>query len=152
MNNDYNNNNYNNNNSNNNYNRNNNGNNNNDRNNKKGPRVGITVLGIIIAIVITYLVVSFVKSCIKKATTKEISYSRFLELIDENGISSVEYSSDQITIVPKEQPVSGLTVKYYTGYIYDEDVFNKLKSMDGVEITASFFLNYLWHQDRKSVV
>ena len=135
MNNDYNNNNYNN--SNNNYNRNDNGNNNNDRGNKKGPRVGITVLGIIIAIVITYLGVSFVKSCIKKATTKEISYSRFLELIDENGISSVEYSSDQITIIPKEQPVSGLTVKYYTGYIYDEDVFNKLKSMDGVEINRA---------------
>ena len=135
MNNDYNNNNYNN--SNNNYNRDNNGNNNNDRGNKKGPRVGITVLGIIIAIVITYLGVSFVKSCIKKATTKEISYSRFLELIDENGISSVEYSSDQITIIPKEQPVSGLTVKYYTGYIYDEDVFNKLKSMDGVEINRA---------------
>ena len=135
MNNDYNNNNYNN--SNNNYNRDNNGNNNNDRGNKKGPRVGITVLGIIIAIVITYLGVSFIKSCIKKATTKEISYSRFLELIDENGISSVEYSSDQITIIPKEQPVSGLTVKYYTGYIYDEDVFNKLKSMDGVEINRA---------------
>lgn len=135
MNNDYNNNNYNN--SNNNYNRDNNGNNNNDRGNKKGPRAGITVLGIIIAIVITYLVVSFAKSCIKKATTKEISYSRFLELIDENGISSVEYSSDQITIIPKEQPVSGLTVKYYTGYIYDEDVFNKLKSMDGVEINRA---------------
>ena len=67
----------------------------------------------------------------------EISYSRFLELIDENGISSVEYSSDQITIIPKEQPVSGLTVKYYTGYIYDEDVFNKLKSMDGVEINRA---------------
>ena len=135
MNNDYNNNNYNN--GNNNYNRNDNGNNNNDRGNKKGPRAGITVLGIIIAIVITYLVVSFAKSCIKKATTKEISYSRFLELIDENGISSVEYSSDQITIIPKEQPVSGLTVKYYTGYIYDEDVFNKLKSMDGVEINRA---------------
>ena len=130
MNNDYNNNNYNH--SNNNYNRDNNGNNNNDRGNKKGPRVGITVLGIIIAIVITYLVVSFVKSCIKKATTKEISYSRFLELIDENGISSVEYSSDQITIIPKEQPVSGLTVKYYTGYHNNEGLLRIFRTSEAL--------------------
>lgn len=108
-------------------------NNNSGNNNKKGFRNSVIVV-IIVAILLTYVAVSLFKSCIKNATTKEISYSQFLEMIDNNEIQSVEYSSNKIYIVPKDQPVSRITVKYYTGYIYDEKVFEKLKSMEGVEI------------------
>lgn len=109
------------------------GNNGNNGNNKKGFRGSVIVI-VIIAILLTYVAVSLFKSCIKNATTKEISYSEFLEMIEKDEIQSVEYSSNKIIIVPKEQPVSNLTVKYYTGYIYDEEVFEKLKTMEGVEI------------------
>lgn len=109
------------------------GNNGNNGNNKKGFRGSVIVI-VIIAILLTYVAVSLFKSCIKNATTKEISYSEFLEMIEKDEIQSVEYSSNKIIIVPKEQPVSNLTVKYYTGYIYDEEVFAKLKTMEGVEI------------------
>ena len=109
------------------------GNNGNNGNNKKGFKGSVIVI-VIIAILLTYVAVSLFKSCIKNATTKEISYSEFLEMIEKDEIQSVEYSSNKIIIVPKEQPVSNLTVKYYTGYIYDEEVFEKLKTMEGVEI------------------
>ena len=114
-------------------NQNNNGNNgNNGNNNKKGR--GSVIIVVIVAIILTYLAVSLFKSCVRNATTKEISYSEFLEMIDKNEIKSVEYSSNKIYIVPKEQPVGRLTIKYYTGYIYDESVFEKLKTMEDVEI------------------
>lgn len=116
---------------------NNRGNNNGNNNNKRGLRPGHIIIGLIIAIVITYLGVTFFRSIFKKYTSTEISYSAFLDMIDKDEITAVEYSSSKIVITPKKQPVSGIKMTYYTGYIYDEDTFNKLKTLDGVEVSAA---------------
>ena len=116
---------------------NNRGNNNRNNNNKRGLRPGHIIIGLIIAIVITYLGVTFFRSIFKKYTSTEISYSAFLDMIDKDEITAVEYSSSKIVITPKKQPVSGIKMTYYTGYIYDEDTFNKLKTLDGVEVSAA---------------
>ena len=115
---------------------NNRGNNNGNNNNKRGLRPGHIIIGLIIAIVITYLGVTFFRGIFNKYTSTEISYSAFLDMIDKDEISAVEYSSSKIVITPKKQPVSGIKMTYYTGYIYDEDTFNKLKTLDGVEVSA----------------
>ena len=116
---------------------NNRGYNNGNNNNKRGLRPGHIIIGLIIAIVITYLGVTFFRSIFNKYTSTEISYSAFLDMIDKDEISAVEYSSSKIVITPKKQPVSGIKMTYYTGYIYDEDTFNKLKTLDGVEVSAA---------------
>ena len=116
---------------------NNRGNNNGNNNNKRGLRPGHIIIGLIIAIVITYLGVTFFRSIFKKYTSTEISYSAFLDMIDKDEITAVEYSSSKIVITPKKQPVSGIKMTYYTVYIYDEDTFNKLKTLDGVEVSAA---------------
>lgn len=116
---------------------NNRGKNNGSNNNKRGLRPGHIIIGLIIAIVITYLGVTFFRSIFNKYTSTEISYSAFLDMIDKDEISAVEYSSSKIVITPKKQPVSGIKMTYYTGYIYDEDTFNKLKTLDGVEVSAA---------------
>ncbi|MCM1308470.1 MAG: ATP-dependent zinc metalloprotease FtsH [Butyrivibrio sp.] len=105
--------------------------------NRRGIRPSHIILGLLIAIVITYLGVTFFKSCYNKATTSEISYSAFLKMIDNDEIEAVEYSSSRLVITPKKQPVSGLKMTYYTGYIYDEETFSKLKGLEGVEISAA---------------
>ncbi len=112
-----------------------NGGSNNNNNNKKGPKFNQVLVVIIAALIITYFGATFLKSCVRNATSKEISYTRFLELIEEKAIESVEYTSDTIIIIPKEQPQSGITVEYYTGYIYDEEVFKTLKA-EGIEMSA----------------
>lgn len=114
-----------------------NGNNGNNGGNRRGIRPGHIILGLLVAIVITYLGVTFFKSCYNKATSSEISYSTFLKMIDDGEIESVKYSSNRIVITPKKQPVSGLKMTYYTGYIYDEETFSKLKETEGVEISAA---------------
>lgn len=121
---------------------NNNGRNNNNRggngdNNKRGIRPGHIIIGLIIAVVITYLGVTFFKSVFNKYTTTEISYSSFLEMIDNDEIEAVEYSSSKIVITPKKQPLSGIKMTYYTGYLYDEETFAKLKEADDIEISAA---------------
>ena len=102
--------------------------------NKKGFRLGNMLFILLIAIIVTYFGSTFIKSCYKKYTTSEISYSEFLDMIHMNEIASVTYSSSKIVITPKEQPVKGVTLTYYTGYMYDEETFEALKSNTDIDV------------------
>lgn len=106
-------------------------NDNNDK--KKGPGLGGILLFILIAGLITYFGVTFLKSCVKNATSTEISYTKFLEMVDKNEIEKIEYSQSRITILPKDS--EGARVTYFTGYIYDEPTFEKIKEK-GIEMKA----------------
>ncbi len=112
----------------------NNNNNNKEDKNKKGFRLGNMIFILLIAILVTYFGSTFLKSCYSKYTTSEISYSEFLSMIEKDEIASVKYNSSKIVITPKEQPVKGVTMTYYTGYMYDEATFELLKSMDDIEV------------------
>ena len=105
-----------------------------DDKNKKSFRLGNMIFMLIIAILVTYFGATFVKSCYKKYTTSEISYSKFLDMIALDEIESVTYSSSKIVITPKDQPVKGVTITYYTGYMYDEATFEQLKSNTDIDV------------------
>ena len=105
-----------------------------DDKNKKGFKFGNMFFLLIIAILVTYFGATFFKSCYKKYTTSEISYSEFLDMIALNEIEAVTYSSSKIVITPKEQPVKGVTMTYYTGYMYDETTFEALKSNTDIDV------------------
>lgn len=86
------------------------------------------------------------------STSAEITYSQFLELVEDDGVESVEFSSDRIKITLKpdynfskddtsdklqqyyfKNTGEHLTVTYYTGYINDDELLPLLKAHD-VEI------------------
>ena len=92
---------------------------------------------LILAALVTYMGVTFFKSCYNKYTSTEISYSKFIEMIEKNEIKSVKYGSSKIVVTPKEQPVKGVTLTYYTGYMYDEETFNALKASDEIEVVVA---------------
>lgn len=102
----------------------NNGSNDNNDKNKKPNKTKHTIIIIAIALIITYLAVSCAKSVYEDYTTKEITYSRFLTLIDEGKVDSVEFTSNKIIITPVDQPFPGAT--YYTGYIDNDDIYKIL--------------------------
>ena len=104
---------------------------------KKGFRLRSLIMILILAALVTYMGVTFFKSCYKKYTSTEISYSKFIEMIEKNEIKSVKYGSSKIVVTPKEQPVKGVTLTYYTGYMYDEDTFNALKASDDIEVVVA---------------
>ena len=86
-----------------------------DNKDKKGFRLGSLIMILILAALVTYMGVTFFKSCYNKYTSTEISYSKFIEMIEKNEIKSVKYGSSKIVVTPKEQPVKGVTLTYYTG-------------------------------------
>ena len=101
--------------------------NNKDNNNKNSNKFNQTLIILVIAGIVTLLCITFVNSFLKGSTSKEISYTDFVNLLENGKVAEVRYDQDKIEITPKEQPVEGLTLKYYTGYIYDEKVMEYMK-------------------------
>ena len=108
----------------------NNKNQNNNKDGNKGNRFDQPILILLIAGVITVLGISCVNTFLHNSTSQEISYSDFLKMLDNGNVSKVVYNQDVIEITPKTQPIEGLKLSYYTGYIYDEEVIQYLKDND----------------------
>ena len=101
---------------------------NNGNKNDKKPKNMNTIIIILIAGVITFIAITMLNSMIKDATYKEITYSEFLQMIDENKVSEVKFDSDRILIQPSDsqKDSNGFSYTYYTGYIKDKDITDKL--------------------------
>ena len=75
---------------------------NNGNKNDKKPKNMNTIIIILIAGVITFIAITMLNSMIKDATYKEITYSEFLQMIDEDKVSEVKFDSDRILIQPSD--------------------------------------------------
>lgn len=73
---------------------------------------------------------------------KEISYSVFLQQVEDNEVKSVEFDNDRINITPKK---NSDTVSYYTGYIQDDRLYQLLDDHN-VEYTQKITeaSSYVW--------
>lgn len=91
-------------------------------NNSKKP-----LLYILLAAVITLILFSLLAKQLQEGSNIEITYNKFLSMLDEGKIKSVKIQSDRIEIEPKEQPSDVYNIKYYTGRIDDEQLVTRLQ-------------------------
>ncbi len=93
-----------------------------------------TLIAFIIFALVTGLGISFFSSFYESATTKEISYDEFWEMLEDGEVDTVSFeSSNRIVITLKEEKQRLSTIgqmKYYTGYINDEDLVPMLKKQN----------------------
>ncbi len=85
-----------------------------------GPEKGQNRRSLIVCLVVALImfgVFSMMNRQVEKARDQEISYDKFLEMLDQGQIKSVTLTSDQIQIIPNTQQNSLYTVKYHTGLI-----------------------------------
>lgn len=75
---------------------------------------------ILIAALIMLSFFSYMSREIKESSREEISYNKFLDMIDANQIKSVLIKADTIEIEPVDQPNTLYKVTYYTGRIEDD--------------------------------
>ncbi len=99
----------------------------NNKDGNKGNKFNQTLLILLIAGVITVLAISCVNTFLNNSTSQEISYTDFINMLENGNVSKVVYDQDVIRITPKTQPIEGLKLTYYTGYIYDDDVIQYMK-------------------------
>lgn len=86
-----------------------------DEQNKKNNRNGI-IICLVVAIGV-FLVFSFMQRQVKSATNKEITYDRFLEMLEDGQVKSVVLTSNEIKITPVTQQNTIYKMTYYTGLI-----------------------------------
>lgn len=89
---------------------------------------------ILIALVLT-LIYNSLQTTISSAHKKEITYTEFLELVDQQKVSEVTFTSDRILILTKEQAEKSKNerITNYTGLINNVDMtelVNTLKSQN----------------------
>ncbi len=125
----------------NNYNNNNNNGNNNNNNDNKKNHNGQMILGFIMVTLVALFLISLFSSRFSQMSSKETTYSEFLEQLDKKNIKTVEFSSYEMdyTLVKDKAPYK---VTYYTGIVNDTDLIRTLKNAKtsegkAIEISAT---------------
>ncbi len=113
----------------------NNNNNENNENGKKQPPVWLICLGVALVL---YLLFSYMTSKLTQASYQEISYAKFLEMVEKNEVKEIliQYDNDRMLISPKEQKEGTIPVTYYTGIIENDDNLVPLLNEHDVAYTA----------------
>lgn len=98
----------------------------NNKTNKNG------MIAIIIATIFIFIFVCWIREQVERTTKQEITYDMFLDMLEENKIESVEFSGNKIMIKPKVNDTEKLlyVITYYTGYINDDTLLEKLNKAD----------------------
>lgn len=114
----------------------NNNNNSNNNNNKKKNENTRFIIICVIATLFTIMLITFLNNKIQEGSRVEITYSKFLEMIDNNEIKAVKVSSNKIYIVPKKKDGSAIYSKiYYTGVMSGDLMFVDRLEKAGIEFT-----------------
>lgn len=123
-----------------------NGGNGNNNNNGRDPKKQSIII-MIIAAVLSLLCISYFTRAVSGATTIEISYNKFIEMVDAGTVESVKIESSQIKITPvsstqeKQNPnsllASAVRVTYITGKVEDDETLTQRLLDAGVEVRGT---------------
>ena len=72
------------------------------------PKNKSSLLVLLICILATLLIWTVFSNIMEGSTSKEITYDKFIEMLDEGKVQSVELQDGMLTIVPREQKVEGI--------------------------------------------
>lgn len=123
-----------------------NGGNGNNNNNGKDPKKQSIII-MITAAVLSLLCISYFTRAVSGATTVEIPYNKFIEMLDAGTVESVKIESSQIKITPVSETqenqnpnnllASAVKVTYITGKVEDDDTLTKRLLDAGVEVRGT---------------
>ena len=109
---------------------------NNNNGDKRNDKNGQMLLMLIVVTLVALFIMSLVTRLETSSMSKEISYTEFLNMINEDKVAAVEFASQQINITPKTEKGSISLTTYYTGYVNDSELLPLLKEKD-IDIRAT---------------
>lgn len=95
---------------------------NNNNGDKRNDKNGQMLLMLIVVTLVALFIMSLVTRLETSSMSKEISYTEFLNMINEDKVAAVEFASQQINITPKTEKGSISLTTYYTGYVNDSEL------------------------------
>lgn len=87
----------------------------------QNPKNKSSLLVLLICVLATLLIWTLFSNIIQSSTSKEITYDKFVEMLEDGKIKSVELQDGMITIVPSEQKVEGIEFQYSVTAMEDGD-------------------------------
>lgn len=106
-----------------------------DPNRKKRNRLNFLIAAF--AALFALCLILFATSAVRSSTNREISYTKFIEMLKKGEVKKVTFQSDMISIEPKQsQKMPLVKVTYYTGYVNDTSLVQDMLNKYGVEFTA----------------
>lgn len=126
--------------------------NNNNKPNKNNNKTGLLIC--LIAAVCMFAIFLIMNNQLKESTHQKISYDKFLDMLEDGEIKSVDLKSNEISITPTTQKNEYFNSTYYTGYAEGFDTLTGRLLKAGVEINpevpntgnsiVNFFLVYIF--------
>ncbi len=120
---------------NNNQNNNNQNNSNNNNNNGKRPGGFNNTIGVIIIAVVLSLIFIMALNNYRSSGEKEVSYDKFIQMVDEKKVKDVKIYEKRIKFTPNEDDKKTQNVTYYVIRTDDYDLISRLEKAD-VKFTA----------------
>jgi cell division protease FtsH len=98
----------------------------NNNNNKNGMNNKKMFIYILVAAIGILALFTFTTNQFKAGSNIEISYDKFINMLDKGEVKSVNIQPDKIVIEPVKQPNPLYKISYYTGVMNDGDLTNRL--------------------------
>ena len=114
------------------------------KNNGRFPKNTQNMMMFLVFLMIGFLLWGFVRDQYTQATTQEVTYDKFLEMLENDEIASVEDTGATWEITPKSEENKTVKVTYYTGKMDDEGLLPLMKEK-GVEIKP--YIQDTWSSD-----
>ena len=106
-----------------------------------GPKNRSSILILLVCILATLMIWTTFSSMMQGTTSREISYSKFLEMLENNQVAAVEEEGGMLTITPREQKEQGVEYQYSTRMMESGgELVNRLENAEeasGEEIAFS---------------
>lgn len=94
-----------------------------------GPKRNQTIITLIVTAIIAIIFISVFSMLYEGATTKEISYNKFMDMLEDKEIKELVFtSSGNIMITPKGDEKNLLSVTYTTVALNDEELVKDIKA------------------------
>ncbi len=88
------------------------------------------ILTLIAVAVIVTILFNLILASVASRSEEKITYTDFLQMVEDGEVESVEFGTDRINIYPKEKE-SGLSEKhYYTGYIVNFQLNDLIETLN----------------------
>lgn len=114
---------------------NNNKSNNHNEPNTNGGKNRQSILMFLVCVLISLMCMGMFSDLFSSTTSKEITYDKFIDMVEGNQVKEVQLQGSIITIIPKEQTQKdGQSVTYYANMMEDEnELVKRLEAVEGLE-------------------
>ena len=97
-----------------------------------GPKNRQSLLILLISTLVILVLWNVFSVFLSGSANQEITYDKFIEMVDNGEISKVVQESDKLTITPKEQKIQGIEFNYTV--VMTEDGSALTKRLEGKDI------------------